>query len=102
MHKAFDTVNHTLLLNKLNHLGINGKERAWFTSYLTDRRQLAMYNGTLSKPQAVISGVLQGSILGPVLFTININDLHSHIQNAQVLRYADDTVIFHSSSTQEN
>ena len=42
MRKAFDTVNHTLLLNKLNDLGINGKERAWFTSYLTDRRQLVM------------------------------------------------------------
>ena len=60
MRKDFDTVNHTLLLNKLNHLGINGKERAWFTSYLRDRRQLVMYNGTLSEPQAVVSGVPQG------------------------------------------
>ena len=98
MRKVFDTVNHTLLLNKLNDLGINGKERTWFTSYLTDRRQLVMYNGTLSEPQAVVSGVPQGSILGPVFFTIYINDLPSHIQTAQVLLYADDTVIFHSSS----
>ena len=57
-----------------------------------------MYNWTLSEPQAVVSGVLQGSILRPVLFTIYINDLSSYIQTAQVLLYADDPVIFHSSS----
>ena len=77
---------------------MNGEERVWLTSYLTDRRQLVMYNGTLSEPQVVVSGVPRDSILGPVLFTVYINDLLSHIQTAEVLLYADDTAIFHSSS----
>lgn len=72
---------------------------AWLTSYLTNRSQAVCVEDELSSPMPVFSGVPQGSILGPVLFILYINDLPSCIQFSNIMMYADDTVIYLSSTT---
>ncbi len=94
--KAFDTVPHARLLSKLESLGIRGQLLMWIQSFLTNRSQMVMVNGVLSSPQRVLSGVPQGSVLGPAFFLAYVNDLESYLLS-KVKLYADDTKVFSSS-----
>ena len=94
LRKAFDTVHHDVLLRKLSGLGVTEDELKWFTNYLSDRSQVVDFLGVSSSSEPVFSGVPQGSILGPLLFIIHLNDLPGAVASCSVLMYADDTVLF--------
>ena len=91
LQKAFDTVHHPTLITKLNHYGIRGKGNDWFKSYLSNRTQYVSIQGVDSGTEEIIFGVPQGSVLGPLLFLIYINDLHNAIKCSTVYHFADDT-----------
>ena len=94
--KAFDTVNHEILLLKLEHYGIRGVALDWFKSYLNDRQQYVTYNNCRSSISNVNCGVPQGSILGPLLFIIYINDLSHVALRCFLVLFADDSNLFYS------
>ena len=95
IRKAFDSINHTILLHKMNvRFGITKVELDWFSSYLTNREQVCTVNGTTSAPKKIVCGVPQGSILGPLLFLLYINDLPDCLDKTIPCLYADDTQIF--------
>ncbi|MBY0580283.1 MAG: reverse transcriptase family protein, partial [Rickettsiales bacterium] len=89
--KAFDTVDHEILLSKLNYYGVRGISLQWFKSYLSDRQQFVTLNGISSDIKKVSIGIPQGSILGPLLFIIYINDLNLSIKHSKTYHFADDT-----------
>ena len=94
--KAFDTISHSILLEKLPSYGVSGVELQWLTDYLFQRQQCVNIENTLSGMQPMYTGVPQGSILGPLLFTLMFNDFADHLKNSRSVKYADDTVIYFS------
>ena len=94
LKKAFDTINHTVLIKKLEHLGIKGMVLEWCRNYLLNRKQSTVANGVVSEARNVVCGVPQGSVLGPLFFLIYVNDLLPHLNEVNVNLYADDTVLY--------
>ena len=92
--KAFDTVDHDILSDKLDHYGIRGCALSWFKSYLSCRTQYVTYDGSEYNRQMIKCGVPQGSIWGPLLFLIYINDLCTVCKNTIPVLFADDTNLF--------
>ena len=99
LNKAFDSVNHDILLKKIYLYGIKDKEFCWFRSYLTHRKQCCKVGGKISTYEAITCGVPKGSCLGPLLFLVYINDLHLSLNHSEVNMYADDTSISFSSNS---
>ena len=95
--KAFDTVNHKILLKKINSLGIKNNTLLWLTSYLYNRKQIVNANGVISKSGTITCGFPQGSTLGPLLFLIYINDINKEFIHAKIKLFADDTVLYTTS-----
>ena len=99
VRKAFDSINHEILLDKMhNFFGITGTQLKWFESYLNNRVQQCLINGQLSSPKTITCGVLQGSIMGPLLFLLYINDMPDSLSYSVSSLYADDTEIYASSN----
>ena len=96
LQKAFDMVDHLILLSKMESMGVKGVELEWFKSYLSNRRIRTSVNNELSDEKLISSGVPQGSLLGPLLFIIFINDINSAFSKCKLHLYADDTVIYFS------
>ena len=96
--KAFDTVDHHILLKKLKYYGIRGISNKWFASYLSNRKQFVSINGYKSNPPDVKCGMPQGSILGTLLFLIYINHLYVAIKYSEVHHFADDTNLLNFNS----
>ena len=94
LQKAFDTVNHDILIQKLSKYGIRGTLLQWFKSYLTNRKQFITIDSVKSDIQYITCGVPQGSVLGPLLFLIYINDIQNAVPEAKLKLFADDTNLF--------
>ena len=99
LKKAFDTIDHSIILRKLKFYGIEQESLKWFQSYLHDRKQVCCVNGHMSNSRSVSCGVPQGSNLGPLLFLIYINDLPNCLSTASPRMFADDTNVSLASST---
>ena len=99
--KAFDLVDHRILLNKLDIYGIKDETLMWFSTYLSNRRQQVSVNNTMSDFKQISYGVPQGSILGPLLFLLFINDLPLYTDNVSTDLYADDTTLYDIQDSME-
>ena len=94
LSKAFDTLSHSVLLEKLKSFGISGTTHDWFSDYLFNRKQFCVVEKCESEVMNITCGVPQGSILGPLLFLIYLNDFENCLKNSKMLNFADDTAIY--------
>ena len=101
LEKAFDTVNHKILVKKLEFYGIRGISNEWFCSYLSNRQQRVKLDGKKSSYLNISCGVPQGSILGPLLFLIYINDMKNSVKNSILHHFADDTNLLCSDTNEK-
>ena len=99
LRKVFDTVNHPILLDKLEHYGIRGVAKEWFSSYLRNRKQFVSINNTCSDYLDITCGVPQGSVLGPLVFLIYINDFQRCSSKLDFHLFADDSNLFYASKS---
>ena len=97
--KVFDTVNHQILISKLEHYGVRGVPLNLFKSYLENRKQFVSVNNISSDILPIEYDLLQGSVLGPLLFLIYINDLNNAVEFSDVHHFADDTNVLYSSKS---
>ena len=102
LEKAFDTVNHKILIDKLPYYGFRGVTQKLIESFLTSRKQYISINGCDSDELDVVCGVPQGSTSGPLLFLIYINDLRFSLKSSVADHFADDTCIIHQSKKIKN
>ena len=99
LEKAFDTVNHQILLSKIYQYGIRGIVNKWLSSYLSERSQSVTLNGITSSKMNVSCGVPQGSILGPLLFLVYVNDMNLAVKSSVIHQFADDTNFLYSGKS---
>ena len=97
VQKAFDSIDHFILLAKMGYVGMSPNVIKWFRSYLSSRKQYVVLNGVKSDIMEVSCGIPQGSALGPLLFAIYVNDLHTAVRQSRVQLYADDTCLYYSA-----
>ena len=102
LKKAFDTVDHQILLSKLHHYGVRGKFHELLSSYLSNRLQYTVINGVSSEHLKVTCGVPQGSVLGPLFFNIFVNDIFKSSKRAKIILFADDTNIRYAADNLES
>ena len=95
-YQAFDTVNHNILLEKLTNYGIENSNLAWFKNFLSNRKQYVTHTEGKTDLERITCGVPQGSILGPLLFLIYVNDLNKASKVLNSILFADDTNLFYS------
>ena len=98
LRKAFDTVSHVILTDKLGNIGLDSRTVAWFSSYLTNRSQYVKFNNKTSSVEHISYGVPQGSVLSPTLFSLYINDIVDVVGPDKLLLYADDTVVYETDT----
>ena len=99
--KRLSTVDHDILINKLEYYGVRGVTKEWFCSYLKNRKQFVPIDGFVSNTKNISTGVPQGSVLGSLLFLIYISDLHICVKYTKTYHFADDTNILYSNKSLE-